>query len=134
MNNLKAARPEDYARIKTDRYLSADAKRVMIMSDIAKGLRYSELLDKYVAEWGLSPKTVQMYIIEATEYLRSDACKQNLIAMNNERLDGIITESIKDGDRKSAIRAIDVQNKLNGGYTEKVQIEGDTDITLKFDF
>ena len=65
--------------------------------------------------------------------MRSDTAKENLISMNMQRLDTIITDSMKESDRKNAIKAIDTQNKLAGGYTEKVQIEGDTEINLNFE-
>ena len=53
--------------------------------------------------------------------------------MNMERLDNIIAESMKEGDKRSAIKAIDTQNKLAGGYEEKVKLETDADINLIFD-
>lgn len=113
--------------------LSLEARRFLIISDIAKGEKYSTILHKYVEEWKLSIKSVEKYISDAMEFMRSETTKNNLISMNMERLDGIITDSMKDGDRRNAIKAIDTQNKLAGGYTEKLQIEGDSEITLNFD-
>lgn len=119
--------------MKEKEYLPTEAKRYLIISDIAKGERYSDIVRKYVKEWDLSTKTVQMAVDEAIKYMRSDETKETLIAMNMERLDGIIADSLKDSDRRNAIKAIDTQNKLAGGYTEKVKIEGDSEINLVFD-
>ena len=65
--------------------------------------------------------------------MKSDETKETLIAMNMERLDNIIEESMKEGDKRSAIKAIDTQNKLAGGYEDKVKLETDGDINLIFD-
>lgn len=113
--------------------LKADARRFLIINDIAQGMKYTDILWKYVKEWGLKPKSVELILNETISFMRSDTTKENLIAMNMERLDNIISDSMEEGDRKSAIKAIDTQNKLAGGYTEKVKIEGDSEINLKFD-
>lgn len=120
-------------KINIDKQLTLDARRHLIIEDIASGKKYTDILRKYTNEWGLSVKSLELYIHDAIEFMRSDTSKENIIAMNMERLDKIVTDSIKKSDRKNAIKAIDVQNKLAGGYTEKVKIEGDSEINLKFD-
>lgn len=114
--------------------IKSEAKRHLIISDIAKGMTYHDIVDKYVDEWGLGLKSVQNIVNDAVDYMRSDAAKETLISMNTTRLENIISDSMKEGDRKSAIKAIDTQNKMAGAYTEKVQIEGDTEINLNFEF
>lgn len=113
--------------------IELEARRYLIIADIAKGMKYTDILRKYMAEWNLGEKSLEMYIHDAIAFMRSDTAKESLIAMNMERLDGIITDSMKDGDRKNAIKAIDTQNKLAGGYEEKVRLEGDSEIVLNFD-
>ena len=117
----------------TAKEIKGDARRYLVMSDIAKGMGYTEIIKKYEKEWELSPKTIELILNETIAFMRSDTAKENLISMNMQRLDTIITDSMKDSDRKNAIKAIDTQNKLAGGYTEKVQIEGDTEINLNFE-
>ena len=117
----------------TAKEIKADARRYLVMADIAKGMGYTEIIKKYEKEWELSPKTIELILNETIAFMRSDTAKENLISMNMQRLDTIITDSMKDSDRKNAIKAIDTQNKLAGGYTEKVQIEGDTEINLNFE-
>ena len=114
--------------------ITMDAKRYLIISSVAQGKTYSEILSECVASWGLGIKSVQNIINETLQYMRSEETKETLISMNNERLDNIISESMNEGDRKSAIKAIDVQNKLIGGYTENIKIDGNSDITLNFEF
>lgn len=120
-------------KINIDKQLTLDARRHLIIEDIANGLKYTDILHKYMDAWGLSVKSLELYIHDAIEFMRSDMAKENIIAMNMERLDKIITDSLTKSDRKNAIKAIDTQNKLAGGYTEKVKIEGDSEINLKFD-
>jgi hypothetical protein len=117
----------------TAKQIKADARRYLVMTDIAKGMGYTDIIKKYEVEWELSPKTIELILNETIAFMRSDIAKENLISMNMQRLDTIITDSMKDSDRKNAIKAIDTQNKLAGGYTEKVQIEGDTEINLNFE-
>ena len=117
----------------TAKQIKADARRYLVMSDIANGMGYTDIIKKYEQEWELSPKTIELILNETIAFMRSDTAKENLISMNMQRLDTIITDSMKDSDRKNAIKAIDTQNKLAGGYTEKVQIEGDTEINLNFE-
>lgn len=117
----------------TAKQIKADARRYLVMADIAKGMGYTEIIKKYEVEWELSPKTIELILNETIAFMRSETAKENLISMNMQRLDTIITDSMKDSDRKNAIKAIDTQNKLAGGYTEKVQIEGDTEINLNFE-
>lgn len=112
--------------------LKADARRFLIMSDIANGMGYMDILRKYHQEWGVGMKTVELIVKETIDFMRSETAKENLVSMNMQRLDSIITDTIKD-DKKNAIKAIDVQNKLIGGYTEKVKIEGESEIILNFD-
>ena len=119
--------------MKSKEYLATEAKRHLIISEIAKGTRYTDIIKKFTDEWGLSYKTIEMAVDDAIKFMRAESTKETLIAMNMQRLDSIIADSMQEGDKKNAIKAIDTQNKLAGGYTEKVKIEGDSEINLVFD-
>ena len=110
-----------------------EARRHLILEYVAQGMRFNEIIDKGAKEWGLSPKTVELYLRDALSYMRSDSTKETLTAINMERLDTIISDSMHDDDRKSAIKAIDTQNKLIGAYEEKVKLESDNEVNLIFD-
>jgi hypothetical protein len=113
--------------------MKLDARRTLILTEVAKGTRYTDMVEKFSKEWNLAKSTTVELISETLKYMRSQATKDNLIAMNMERLDSIISDSIKEKDRKSAIKAIDTQNKLAGGYEEKIKLETDTEVNLIFD-
>lgn len=110
-----------------------EAKRFMIISMVAQGKTYTEILEECKSQWGLSDKTIQNIINETLQYMRSDEAKESLIAMNMQRLDDIYAESRSEGDRKNAVKAIDTQNKMIGAYTQNVKIDGDSEINLVFD-
>lgn len=109
------------------------AKRHLILEAIAKGDTYMSIVRRFAKEWNLSERTVQMIVEDAINYMKQDSTKETLVAMNMERLDNIIAESMQEKDRKSAIKAIDTQNKLAGGYEERVKLETDTEVNLVFD-
>lgn len=113
--------------------LTAEAKQHLVLEEIAKGTTYMGMVRKFMSDWNLSKPTVMAIIGDAIDYMKDESTKENLIAVNMQRLDSIIADSIQNKDRKTAIRGIDVQNKLAGGYEEKVKITNDSDITFKFD-
>lgn len=121
-------------RIKDRKKLKVEAKRHLILECIAKGMRYTDIVNKFSKEWDVSPKTIEVAIHDATEYMRSEGTKENLIAANMERLDSIISDSMQEGDRKNAVKAIDTQNKMLSAYEQKVKLETDADIVLNFEF
>lgn len=110
-----------------------DARRYIIIDAAAKGMTYSDMIKRFMDEWHMKRSTVEMAIQDALKYMRSPEAKETIAAMNMARLDTIISDSMSDKDRKNAVRAIDVQNKLAGGYEEKVKIEDDSTINLVFE-
>lgn len=108
------------------------ARRNLILQAMASGMSYVSMVGKFSDEWGLSRRTVELAIQDTLKFMRSEETKETLIAMNNGRLDSIIEDSMKTGDRGSAIKAIDTQNKMNGAYQERIKIEGDAEIKLDF--
>jgi peptidyl-tRNA hydrolase len=113
--------------------MKKEARQHLILQEIAKGTKYTAMVDKFSKEWGLGRTTVEAAIMDALSFMRSEATKENLISMNTERLENIISDSMQEGDNKVAIKAIDTQNKLLGAYEEKVKIDGDSEINLIFD-
>lgn len=111
-----------------------EAKRFKIAFDIANGEKYTDIVNRYAKEWDISVVTVQRYIADAISWMSSADAKATLQSMNISRLENIIKDSMDENDRKNAIRAIDAQNKMIGAYTEKVEIDSDTDINLVFNF
>lgn len=112
--------------------MKLDARRVLILQAMARGETYNQMINHFSKEWDLSIATTKGFIKDTLRYMRSEETKETLVAMNMERLDNIISDSIKEKDRKNAIKAIDTQNKLAGGYEDKVKIESDDEVKLIF--
>lgn len=77
---------------------------------------------------------MQNYIKEASNELYNEDVKETMKQINLMRLDSAYAESIKDGDTKNAIKAIDIQNKMLGAYEQKVQLDTNRDIDVTFNF
>ena len=112
--------------------MKLESRRLLILQAMAGGMSYVSMVNKFSDEWGLSRKTVELAIQETIKFMRDEETKQTLVDMNMARLDSIVEDSMKDGDRSSALKGIDLLNKAAGGYTEKVKIEGDSTITIDF--
>lgn len=95
-------------------------------------MSYVSMVNKFSDEWGLSRKTVELAIQETIKFMRDEETKQTLVDMNMARLDSIVEDSMKDGDRSSALKGIDLLNKAAGGYTEKIKIDSDQNIVIDF--
>ena len=112
--------------------MKLESRRLLILQAMAGGMSYVSMVNKFSDEWGLSRKTVELAIQETIKFMRDEETKDALISLNAGRLDSLIEDSMKTGDRSSAIKAIDTQNRMCGAYTEKVKIEGDSTITIDF--
>lgn len=93
-----------------------------------------DIMKKYGKAWGVTSYTMQNYIIEATQCLYDDSMKESLKNINMLRLDQIFSDAMHTSDRKSAIKAIDTQNKMIGAYEQKVVVDTENTIDVNFNF
>lgn len=99
---------------------------------MASGMSYISMVNKFTEEWGLGRKTVELAISDAIKWMRDEETKQTLVDMNMARLDSIVEDSMKSGDRSSALKGIDLLNKAAGAYTEKIKLSTDNEIIIDF--
>ena len=111
-----------------------EVKKQLILQEIAKGSTYADICNKFKDEWNCTYNTMQNYIKEASNELYNEDVKETMKQINLMRLDSAYAESIKDGDKKTAIKAIDIQNKMLGAYEQKVQLDTNRDIDVTFNF
>lgn len=114
--------------------LSMDARRMIVAEKIAAGKTFGEIITECAPMFGITNRTMTLYLRDALAWLRSDEMKETIQSMNVMRLDKLYSDSVSEGDRKSAIKALDVQNKMVGAYEEKLKVEGDSDIDLTVKF
>ena len=113
--------------------ITRDAKRAVLMQEIAKGeLPFIEIVEKYSNEWGISKLAVQGYIRDTVAFLQDEGTKETLAASNIARLDKIYSDSMIDKDRKTAIKAIETQGKYIGAFEEKVKLDTDKEVNFTF--
>ena len=113
--------------------VSADTRRRLILEEIARGAKLSDIVDKYSEEWGVKFQTIKYYIVSAMKEMYDEETTESLRQINLERLDNIISAQIESGDYKNAIKSIDIQNKTANIYKEKVELDTkDIEFKLKF--
>lgn len=115
------------------KHISVDTRRHLILEEVAKGKKFSEIVDKYSKEWECGYRTIQQYVATAMRDIYNDETVETLRQINLERLDSIINAQIESEDYKNAIKSIDIQNKTANLYKEKVELDTkDIEFKLKF--
>lgn len=106
---------------------------------ISDGVGRQEVIEHIAKKYNLSYNTAQNYFVSACHYLipDDDDFKTGLIKQNFERLEKIVNDSLKEGDRKMAKDAIAEMNKMLGLGTNSVKITNDpknntNEITISF--
>lgn len=112
--------------------LSAKAKELVLLSELANGVSYNEIVKKYTKEWGLAPVTMRGLLTLALESMYDKDFKDHLKEINLHRLDSIIAHTFEEGDYKTAIKAIDIQNKTMALYKERIELQDGIEFTLSF--
>lgn len=112
--------------------MKLEARRNLILQAMASGMSYISMVNKFTDEWGLGRKTVELAIQDTIKFMRDEGTKETLISLNTGRLDSLIEDSMKTGDRSSAIKAIDTQNKMCGAYVERVKLSTENEIVIDF--
>lgn len=103
----------------------------MMLLEVTKRIAMGDTREEIV-EWlqqdGYAESTSRGFYNEANRKLLTKyrsyttrVAKQNLM-----RLEVVIREAYEAGDRKSLLSAIDMQNKLVGAYTQRIELNTDT--------
>lgn len=103
---------------------------------LGQGLSKRRVAEEISSRWGSGYSTSYTYIQDALARLAEKTkpfvqyCKEEMI----ERLNAVAEDALAHNDRKSALKAYDEINKLNGLYEEKIDasIKGETEIKFKF--
>lgn len=133
IQNQVAIKEEKLKKNKASNYISVDTRRLLIKEAVAKGMKFSDIVDKYSQEWNVGYRTMQQYVALAMKDLYNDETTEVLRQINLERLDTIVAEQMLKEDYKNAVKTIDIQNKTANVYKEKVEID-DTNITFELKF
>lgn len=113
-----------------------DKDRLLIVQKmIATGFS-SRAIRKWIGEEYEVGQSQQYKVLKAArldmaEHSRME--REELLAMNNARLEEILMRTFKNDDNKNALKAIDLINKTNGIYNaEESSNQGTQTIKIKF--
>lgn len=105
-----------------------------VAEKLRKGWSRSKIVDYLMTELGMSQTTAYARINKALEWISlSDADlidKAREVQM--ERLDDILEQVLKEKNFNAAIKCLDLQNKLQGLYENKVSVATPEDSTITF--
>lgn len=109
-------------------------RRRTIMEMIGKGMTRMSIAKELEKRWDISNTTAYNYIRDTFKYIaenyKEDYDKLKDILMH--KLESLAEEATEARDRKSALRAYEQISKLAGLYTEKVEVQQDTNIHFDF--
>jgi hypothetical protein len=109
-------------------------RRRTIMEMIGKGMTRMSIAKELEVRWDISNTTAYNYIRDTFKYIaenyKQDYDKLKDILMH--KLESLAEEATEARDRKSALRAYEQISRLAGLYTEKVEVQQDTNIHFDF--
>jgi hypothetical protein len=109
-------------------------RRRTIMEMIGKGMTRMSIAKELEKRWDISNTTAYNYIRDTFKYIaenyKEDYDKLKDILMH--KLESLAEEATEARDRKSALRAYEQISRLAGLYSEKLEVQAQTEI--KFDF
>lgn len=111
--------------------LTGEVRTKIVLQKIAEGKSYTKVIDELVTEWGIKENVAREYVMESVKYLGSEEFREVVKGINTQRLEQIIQESMGT-DNKTALKAIDLSNKTQGVYEEKIKLETENDIEVHF--
>lgn len=106
-----------------------EVRRKIVLQKIAENKQYWTIVEELKTEWKVGESLAKEYIREALRYLNCEEFKEVVKGINTQRLEQIVTESIGT-DNKTAIKAIDLQNKTLGIYEEKIKLESEGEVEI----
>lgn len=129
-----------------DRYLNQDGmERLPTLNDIKNQERLDimaselvsckskrQIVKEYSEKWQCAPTTIQAIIRDTIAWMASTSktTADEYRVLNTERLDSLLDEADRVGDK---IKILDLINKTNNVYETKVQIGNKEDEVIKLD-
>lgn len=106
-----------------------------VVEMIRKGYSRTRVIEELNELEGLRPKQATRIYYLALDYLKpteeeANALRTEILAMTRN----FIEECIEDGDRQSALKAMDQYNKLNGLYLDKIDMNVSGALNFGFTF
>lgn len=102
---------------------------------IRKGWSRLRIIDKFAKEWDMTAKHAYRYYHDAILLIKKnwDKDAEDIKNIQLERIEQILADCLQDTDRKTALSAIDMINRLASLYVEKKEVKADIS-EWKFDY
>ena len=129
-----------------DRYLNQDGMEKLptlndiknqerldiIASELVSSKSKRQIVKEYSERWQCAPTTIQAIIRDTIAWMASTSktTADEYRVLNTERLDSLLDEADRVGDK---IKILDLINKTNNVYETKVQIGNKEDEVIKLD-
>lgn len=106
----------------------------LIQEWIAAGFSDKGIRTNIEKKFGIKSRSQQdVWVKRALDDLYKDNPRREYIKeINDERLEKIINSTMKNDDHRNSLKAIDLSNKLNGLYTEKIEVTSDLNFNISF--
>jgi hypothetical protein len=113
---------------------SKAVRRMVILDYLAQGLSHHRIATELKRRWDVCDATAYSYIKDCADYLGKQVAefsKHNYeIALH--RVEAVAEDALSRNDNKTALRAFDMINRMQGLYEEKVKVEAEGTISFKF--
>lgn len=111
-------------------------RRQVIIEYLAQGLGHYRISQELQNRWEIAHKTAVGYIKDAVAYMGTNIAEVNQynyeIAV--QRLENILEDALASRNRKEALQTIDLLNKIQGLYVNKVEADVKADSVIEFKF
>ena len=102
-----------------------------------QGLSREQTAQQIFNRWNISLSTARRYVCECVKRMVKSFPEEEMEEKRKvwlERCESILQSAIESGDKKSALKALDIMAKTYGLYKEKTEVElsGNADITFDF--
>ena len=102
-----------------------------------KGYSREQTARELSRRWGINMTTARKYIKDAIDALvenYKDVGQKEMMSTYKERIETILAEALEEGNKKVALQAIDMLNKMGGNYTERKDLNISGEQTINFGF
>lgn len=111
-------------------------RRDIIIELLGKGLNHDKVVREMSNRWGVSRPTGYKYLKDACEYLSegSEEYREYYAEVAQSRITAILEKCIEGNNNRLALASLDMLNRIQGLYKEKIEAEVKQDTTIEFKF
>lgn len=111
-------------------------RRQAILTLLRNGYSRSRIVEELTRRWEITETTAKTYIKDAILALGATNADfmDHVREVETERLEVMLEEAIKSGDRRTALSCLEMLNKIGGLYGGKIGVDMQVAGDMRFDF